>query len=250
VAAEDVVRTVLAEVRAGHLPAGGRLLPVRALEHQLGLSKNTVQAAYDELVARGALETREREGEFGIDFQNADRFTATYTDTYEFLPRPFRIASNVTLPVGGYDFNTVRLAFNRANRQRVAGNLSFETGTFYNGYKTAIGLTAGRVNFSPRFSVEPTYSVNWVELTEGKFTSQLFGSRVTFTATPFMFTSALVQYNSETHSVSTNVRFRWEYRPGSEFFVVYNDERDTYARAFPDLTNRAFIVKINRLFRF
>jgi len=198
----------------------------------------------------GLLETREREGEFGIDFQNADRFTATYTNTYEFLPRPFRIASNITLPVGGYDFDTVRVAFNRANRQRVAGNLSFETGTFYNGYKTAIGLAAGRVNFSPRLSVEPTYSVNWVELTQGEFTSQLFGSRVTFTATPFMFTSALVQYNSDTHSVSTNVRFRWEYRPGSEFFVVYNDERDTFARAFPDLTNRAFIVKINRLFRF
>jgi len=37
---------------------------VRVLERQLGLSKNTVQAAYDELVARGALETREREGVF------------------------------------------------------------------------------------------------------------------------------------------------------------------------------------------
>ena len=64
VAARDVVESVLAEVRAGHLPAGGRLPPVRVLERQLGLSKNTVQAAYDELVARGALETREREGVF------------------------------------------------------------------------------------------------------------------------------------------------------------------------------------------
>ncbi|HEV8551229.1 MAG TPA: PLP-dependent aminotransferase family protein [Polyangiaceae bacterium] len=64
VAARDVVEAVLAEVRAGHLPAGGRLPPVRVLERQLGLSKNTVQAAYDELVARGALETREREGVF------------------------------------------------------------------------------------------------------------------------------------------------------------------------------------------
>ena len=60
----DVVSTVLAEITAGRLPAGGRLPPVRALERQLGLSKNTVQAAYDELVARGALETREREGVF------------------------------------------------------------------------------------------------------------------------------------------------------------------------------------------
>lgn len=63
-AARDVVESVLTEVRAGNLPAGGRLPPVRVLERQLGLSKNTVQAAYDELVARGALETREREGVF------------------------------------------------------------------------------------------------------------------------------------------------------------------------------------------
>ena len=198
----------------------------------------------------GVLETREHEAEFGIDFQNADRFTTTYTSTHEVLPVPFRIARGVTLRAGGYDFDTVRLAYNRANRQRIAGNLSLETGTFYNGHKTAFGLAAGRVNFSPRFSVEPTYAVNWVDLEEGPFTSQLLGSRMTFTATPLMFTSALLQYNSDTHAVSTNVRFRWEYLPGSELFLVYNDERDTFGRTFRDLTNRAFIVKINRLFRF
>jgi hypothetical protein len=198
----------------------------------------------------GRLETREHEATFGIDFQSADRFTASYTATHESLPGPFRIGRGVTLPVGDYDFDTVRLAYNRANRQRVAGNLSLESGSFYSGHKTALGLAAGRVSVSPRFSVEPTYSVNWVDLQEGQFTSQLLGSRVTFTATPFMFTSALVQYNSDTHSVSTNVRFRWEYLPGSEFFVVYNDERDTFGRAFTDLTNRAFIIKVNRLFRF
>jgi hypothetical protein len=198
----------------------------------------------------GQLETREHEGEFGIDFQNADRFTTTFTSTHEVLPEPFRIARGVTLPVGTYDFNTFRLAYNRANRQRVSGNLSLERGSFYNGHKTAFGLSAGRVNFSPKLSVEPTYSINRVHLTEGQFTSQLLGSRVTFTTTPFMFTSAFLQYNSEAHSVSTNIRFRWEYRPGSELFLVYNDERDTFGRALKDLSSRAFIVKINRLFRF
>jgi hypothetical protein len=42
----------------------------------------------------------------------------------------------------------------------------------------------------------------------------------------------------------------WEYQPGSELFVVYNEQRDTLARRFPGLENRAFVVKINRLFRF
>jgi hypothetical protein len=65
-----------------------------------------------------------------------------------------------------------------------------------------------------------------------------------------MFTSALIQYTSATNTLSANVRFRWEYRPGSELFVVYNDQRDTLRPGFPDLQNRAIIVKVNRLFRY
>jgi hypothetical protein len=50
--------------------------------------------------------------------------------------------------------------------------------------------------------------------------------------------------------MSSNVRLRWEYRPGSELFVVLNEERDTLGRRYPDLANRAFVVKVNRLLRF
>jgi GntR family transcriptional regulator/MocR family aminotransferase len=64
VTAADIVASVQREIGSGALPAGSRLPPVRALEKQLGLSKNTAQAAYDELVARGLVETREREGVF------------------------------------------------------------------------------------------------------------------------------------------------------------------------------------------
>jgi hypothetical protein len=50
--------------------------------------------------------------------------------------------------------------------------------------------------------------------------------------------------------VAANVRFRWEYRPGSELFVVLNEQRDTVYSGFGELANRAFIIKVNRLFRF
>ena len=32
--------------------------------------------------------------------------------------------------------------------------------------------------------------------------------------------------------------------------MVYNEQRDTLTPRFPELENRAFIIKINRLFRF
>src|SRR6476469_5642102 len=70
--AADIVASVQREIAGGGLPAGSRLPPVRALERQLGLSKNTAQAAYDELVARGLVEAREREGVFVLAPARAD----------------------------------------------------------------------------------------------------------------------------------------------------------------------------------
>jgi hypothetical protein len=198
----------------------------------------------------GRVDSRDRSGEFALEFQNADRFSLVYTNSYEFIPRPFRIASDVTLPVGGYDWNTVRVGYTLGQQRRMLTNFVVERGTFYNGRRTAVSATRSRISVTPQLSLEPTYTLNRVELVQGAFTSHLAGSRVTFTMSPRMFASALVQYNSASNAVGANVRLRWEYRPGSELFVVYNDERDTRAAGFPDLATRAFIVKVNRLFRF
>ena len=197
----------------------------------------------------GRLETRESEGVFGTEFETGDQLTVGYVDTYEFLPEPSNI-SGVTLPIGGYDFTTGRIAFNFARHRKLSANLNAEYGTFYNGHKMTVGASRGRMNVTPQFSIEPSYSFNRVDLVEGAFTTHLLGSRITYTVTPLMFASALLQYNSSGESIATNVRFRWEYLPGSELFVVFNEQRDTRARAFPALANRALIVKINRLFRF
>ena len=80
--------------------------------------------------------------------------------------------------------------------------------------------------------------------------TQLLTTRTTYTVTPLMFVSALLQYNSSNDSLGANLRLRWEYQPGSELFVVYNEQRDTRISGYPALENRAFIIKINRLFRF
>jgi len=126
-----------------------------------------------------------------------------------------------------------------------------EHGSFYSGHKTALTVTRGRASLTDQFSVEPLYSVNWIDLAEGQFTTNLLGARVTYTMTPLMFTSALVQYNSSRNAASVNIRFRWEYQPGSELFIVFNEERDTgLHRSYLGPTNRAFIIKFNRLFRF
>ncbi len=202
----------------------------------------------------GRLETRDSEAQFGLEFQNSDRLTATYNSSYEFLPRPFRIAPGIVLPVNGYNSNKVRLTHSLGNQRVMSGNAFVEHGSFYSGHRTTFGLNGGRLKVTSQFAVEPTYSINTVTLAEGAFTTHLLGSRVTYSMTPLMFASALMQYNSTNHLMSANARLRWEYAPGSELFVVYNEERDTLdglnAPRFPELANRSFIIKINRLLRF
>jgi hypothetical protein len=200
----------------------------------------------------GQLNTRIADGDFSIEFQNSDRVDVGFNDDYEFAKTAFPvIISTVRLPRGGYHFRTGRVGYNLGQQRPYSGNVLFEKGSYYNGDRTTITLRGSRLNVTSQFSVEPNFSINSVDLPvpNGSFTAKLFGPRVTYTMTPLMFASALIQFNSSTNSISANVRLRWEYRPGSELFVVFNEERDTLAPRFPATRNRAFIIKINRFFR-
>jgi hypothetical protein len=197
----------------------------------------------------GLLQTQTADGEFAIEFQNSDRFSVGMTNSFERLTQPFAIPPSARIPIGEYRFTVARATYLFGQQRPLSGTLSVEHGGFYDGHRTSATFNRTRVNVSARFSLEPNLSINWIDLPTGAFTTKLVGSRVTYTMTPLMFASALVQYNSSTNRASTNVRLRWEYRPGSELFVVYNDEHDTFLQRFPNLQNRAFIIKVTRLFR-
>ncbi len=197
----------------------------------------------------GRLETREAEGEFGIEFHSGDELELTYARSYEFLPYPFPIASDITLGVGGYEFDYVEAELQLGQQRRLSGQFFVEYGDFYSGSKTTFGWGWGRVNLSPQFLLEPSVSFNRLEFPEGKFNVELVDLRAVYTMTPRMFVSALFQYDSESRGLGANVRLRWEYTPGSELFVVYNERRDTLTPGFPGLDSRALIVKVTRLFQ-
>jgi uncharacterized protein DUF5916/cellulose/xylan binding protein with CBM9 domain len=197
----------------------------------------------------GRLETRIQDGEFGIEFQNSDRFLIGINNDYEYVKQAFAIVPKLIIPVGGYEFATGRIGYVFGQQRWYSGGLIFEAGGFYEGTRKAITFNRARLNFSSQFSIEPSVSINAIDLPQGSVTTKLVGSRITYTITPMMFVSAFVQYNSSTNTMATNARLRWEYRPGSELFIVYNDERDTLTSGFPGTRNRGLIFKINRLFR-
>jgi hypothetical protein len=197
----------------------------------------------------GRLDFREQDAAFEIEFSNSDGLSVDYARTYEFIPKPYDITTGVTVPVGGYSYENVFMAYGLGTQRPLSGTISYQQGSLYGGTKRAVGLGGGRMEITPQFALEPSLSFNWVDIPAGRFTTSVLTERTTLTLTPRMFVSALTQYNSTSRTFSTNARFRWEYRPGSEMFVVYSDGRDTRLRGFPPVVNRAFVVKINKLFR-
>jgi hypothetical protein len=198
----------------------------------------------------GQIETRQAQAQFQVQFESSDRIQVQYTPGYELLPFDFNLSTGVRVPAGGYSTDTARASFTVGQQRFASGTWAISRSEFYGGHRWSYGYTGARVKLHPQLAVEPGISVNQVTTPFGDFTTELYSSRVTYTATPLMFVSGLVQYNSARDSVSTNVRLRWEYQPGSELFVVYNEGRDTTTSGLPDLQNRSLIVKVNRLFRF
>lgn len=198
------------------------------------------------------LESRQHSLSFSTEFETSDIFSVSVRDAFEALVRPFRIASGVTLLPGKYDFTSYEASYNFGAQRKVSGVLSLRVGDFWSGTNTSIGFGSGRIELSPQLSVEPSYSINKVELPEGDFRTELSSFRVTYTLSPRMYLGGLIQYDSSANSFSTNFRFRWEWAPASEFFIVYSDDRNTDPLGHPsglDLRNRGFAIKINKLFQ-
>jgi hypothetical protein len=199
------------------------------------------------------LETRIAQLSAVSEFESSDELRVDVTRSYELLESPFGITDDITIPVGGYRFGDVNVSYLFGSQRRASGTIALQHGTFFNGDITAVSASRGRVSVTQRLSVEPGVSLNWIDLPGGSFKTNLITARVNYTFTPRMFFSGLVQYNSGTAAVSSNLRLRWEYQPGSELFVVYTDDRDTQTldpRRFSELRSRGFVVKFNRLLRF
>ena len=197
----------------------------------------------------GVLETRVQQGRFDVEFQNSDRFNVEVNRNFEFLEVPFQVSRGVFIPAGGYGFTDARVGYNFGSQRRLSGNVSLTRGQFYDGDITTLSMSQGRVTLTKRFSLEPSLSISKVNLPHGDFITRVLRSRVDYGFSPRMFASALLQYNYTDRTFSSNLRYRWEYRPGSEFFVVWTDEQDTSRRGL-QLRNRAFVVKATRLLRF
>jgi hypothetical protein len=204
---------------------------------------------YYEGSASGQIETRIQTGSAGITFDGGASSTFTVEQTFDRLPGELRIPSgnpHVAIPAGDYQYRGYSAKVSSPSRRKIAGNVTVTWGDFYNGARTAL---TGGVTLKPGYHLilNLTYDRNQVDLPTGAFTADLLRTRLTYAFTPRTVVNAFIQYNADTHQVSSNIRFNWTHHPLSDLYLVYNDTRDTLTGLTRE---RAFIVKLTNLFSF
>ena len=85
-----------------------------------------------------------------------------------------------------------------------------------------------------------TLDRNRVEFPNRAFTVNLLGAKFIYGFSPRAFFNAFIQYNADTHQLSSNIRFDLIHRPLSDIFLVYNERRSSVSG---DLIDRAIIAK-------
>ena len=178
----------------------------------------------------------------GTFFQSGDNIQLDLRNRVEVLDRPFSIASGVTLAEGRHEWNSANLTLRTFNGRRVQGTVSGEIGSFWTGTKRSVSIS-GNARPSPNLSLEPSYSINDVDLPEGSFRTHLVGLRTNFSVSASVLTSAFMQYNSSGHLAALQVRLNYIFRQIDNVFLVYNLTRFTEG-VYDGLSNSSLVLKV------
>jgi hypothetical protein len=143
---------------------------------------------------------------------------------YERLMQPFEVSRGVAIPPGEYRFTQALGGYSSNASDAVSFSADVTAGEFYSG--TIRGVSGSvRWRLNANLAASTSVEVNDVSLPQGAFDTQLARVRLDYSLNTRMFLNSFIQYNSATSSWLTNIRYRFIYRPLSDFYVVYNDMR-------------------------
>jgi hypothetical protein len=176
---------------------------------------------------QGNVSTQEWQNTFRADFNNGaytdddivDVFTQRITTA-----TPLHIYKNVFIPNGLYHFARHQLTYGSGQDRRFTYSFFERFGGYYGGTLNEFRV---RANYRPAAKFSISASQTWdrfrLPLSNGSFSVVLASLQANYSFTRFLTFTSLVQMDtSNTQAVSANLRLRYNYRPDSDLYIIYN----------------------------
>jgi hypothetical protein len=174
----------------------------------------------------GSLVSQTADAQFGAAFNDTSVLAMDLARDEDHLSAPWRLGNGV-VPAGAYRWDTFTASYVSNASLRVAGSGTVQVGSYYGGEKTTV---SGGLNLLPttHLLIEVSSNHNRIILPATlPYVTNTVSTRVSYSFSPRLFTKGFIQYNDDKRQATVNLLLWYIYRPGSDFYLVYNQGWDT-----------------------
>lgn len=131
------------------------------------------------------------------------------------------------IPAGDYEMNQVSLrGFTESSRPfSLFGRVDY--GDYFHGNRVGFSIDS-QWRMTYQLAIETRYQRNWIQLPEiDLLTTNVVSARISYALNTRFFTKLYTQWNDSAERASANFLLNYIYRPGSDFYLVYDQGWDT-----------------------
>jgi hypothetical protein len=177
----------------------------------------------------GELQTKFWHLQYNSYFKNSSGFAYKYFVEEEVLAAPLQIVHGLFIPPGTYKFDHQFFGFQTDYTKPLGGAGRVAWGDYYDGHFLQSFYYAAYRPI-PGLFIAATYQQTHVVLKEGTFNSDIALAEITHAFSNRLSVRSWLQW-ARGSNLRTKFDVNWEFRPGSKFFLVYQDIR-TYIDFF------------------
>jgi hypothetical protein len=202
----------------------------------------------------GSVESALQEVTWSIDFKNGASGEIRMRRQKEDLRTSFVLSDAAGVPPGSYSFYTAGATYTTPSWSHLRGSADVEAGTFFDGHRTAMQVQSLWIA-SAHLRLELELQGNWLRFPRRaqQFTAHLGRLKLKTSLNRRLSARTLLQYNQVDQSWTTNLRFRYNAREGTDLYIVLNRQqrRAEYAERLDQLptARSAIVAKFTHTFR-
>ena len=171
---------------------------------------------------------------------------------FERLTEIFDFREGIEIPIGDYQSNTFGFRVSSSDSRAVGATLGGGIEDFYNGtvrraYLQTTLKPNGHISLSAQYQFNQVIDLPATYFTDGQpgpVYVNLFRGRLDYSFSTGLFAKLFAQWNADTDVVSTNFLINYIYRPGSDFYFVFNQTYDTNGTTKSRLLDSTVVAKM------
>ena len=174
---------------------------------------------------RGAVFSQEWLTSFYAEFNNGGHTDNDIVHPFtQLITTPFHIYKNIFIPNGLYHFTRHQVSYGSREDRRFTYNFTERFGSFYGGRLNELSIQSNyRANAKFSIGTSGTWDRFRLPLPNANFSVVLASLQGNYSFNRFLtFTSLIQMDTSNTQAASANLRLRYNYRPDSDLYVIYN----------------------------